>query len=46
MLATEIYHRERGGIPTSEAALVGTYLESLPEDTSADAAGETTPTVK
>jgi hypothetical protein len=46
MLATELYRRERGAIPTSEGALVGTYLESLPDDSSAEAAGETTPTVK
>jgi hypothetical protein len=36
MLATEIYRRERGSLPPSEAALVGTYLESLPDDGSAD----------
>jgi hypothetical protein len=36
MLAEEIYRRERGGPPPSEDALVGTYLESLPDDGSAD----------
>jgi hypothetical protein len=46
MLATEIYHRQRGALPSSEEALVGTYLKSLPTDGSADLAGETTPTVK
>jgi hypothetical protein len=29
MLATEVYHRERGALPPSEEALVGTYLKSL-----------------
>ena len=46
MLATEIYHRERGALPCSEEALVGTYLKSLPDDGSADLADEMTPTVK
>jgi hypothetical protein len=46
MLATEIYHRERGSLPASDDALVGTYLESLPDDGSADLADETTPTVE
>jgi hypothetical protein len=32
MLAKKIYHRERGALPPSEAALVGTYLKSLPDD--------------
>jgi hypothetical protein len=46
MLATEIYHRERGALPASDDALVGTYLKSLPDDGSADLADETTPTVE
>ena len=46
MLATEIYHRERGALPPSEEALVGTYLKSLPDDGSADLADEMTPTVE
>jgi hypothetical protein len=46
LLATEIYRRERGALPPSEEALVGTYLESLPEDGSADLADEMTPTVE
>jgi hypothetical protein len=46
MLATEIYHRERGALPPSEEALIGTYLKSLPDDGSADLADETTPTVQ
>ena len=46
MLATEIYRRERGALPPSEDALVGTYLESLPDDGSADLADEMTPTIE
>ena len=46
MLATEIYRRERGSLPPSEEALVGTYLKSLPDDGSAELADETTPTVE
>jgi hypothetical protein len=46
MLATEIYRRERGSLPTSDEALVGTYLKSLPDDGSADRADEMTPTVE
>ena len=46
LLASELYHRERGTLPPSEDALVGTYLESLPDDGSAELADETTPTVE
>jgi hypothetical protein len=46
MLATEIYRRERGAPPPTEEALVGTYLQSLPDDGSAELADETTPTVE
>jgi hypothetical protein len=46
MLASEIYRRERGGLPPTEKALVGTYLKSLPDDGSADLADETTTTVE
>jgi hypothetical protein len=46
MLATEIYHRERGALPPSLEALVGTYLKSLPDDGSVDLADEVTPTVE
>ena len=42
----ELYHRERGALPPSDEALVGTYLKSLPDDGSADLADETTPTVE
>jgi hypothetical protein len=45
MLATAIYRRERGALPPSDEALVGTYLKSLPNDGSADLADEMTPTV-
>jgi hypothetical protein len=45
-LATEIYQRERGVLPPSNEALLGTYLKSLPDDGSADLADETAPTVK
>ena len=44
-LASELYHRERGTLPPSEEALVGTYLESLPDDGSAELGDETTSTV-
>ena len=44
MLATEIYHRERGSLPPSEEALVGPYLKSLPDDGSADLDDGTAPT--
>ena len=46
MLATEIYRRERGALPASEDALVGTYLKRLPDDGSSDLADERTPTVE
>ncbi len=46
LLATEIYRRERGSDPPSDEALVGTYLESLPDDGSAELADETTPVVE
>jgi hypothetical protein len=35
-LATELYRRERGGLPASEESLVGTYLQSLPDDGSTE----------
>ena len=46
MLATEIYRRERGSLPPSDEALVGTYLKSLPDDGSPDVDDGTTPTVE
>jgi hypothetical protein len=46
MMATEIYRRERGALPPSEEALVGTYLRRLPDDGSSDLADERTPTVE
>jgi hypothetical protein len=41
-LASEPYHCEREEFAPSEKALVGTYLESLPDDGSADTYAETT----
>jgi hypothetical protein len=41
-LASELYRRERGSPPPSEAALVGTYLECLPDDGSAELGEATT----
>jgi hypothetical protein len=46
MLATEIYRRERGAPPPTEAALVGTYLQSLPDDGTGELVDETTPVVE
>jgi len=46
MLATEIFRRERGAPPPTEDALVGTYLQSLPDDGSAELADGTRPTVE
>jgi hypothetical protein len=46
MLATEIYRRERGATPPTDDALVGTYLQSLPDDGSAELADGTTPMVE
>jgi hypothetical protein len=45
-LARELYRRERGVPPPSEKALVGTYLQSLPDDGSPAPADERTPTVE
>jgi hypothetical protein len=46
MLATEIYRRERGSLPSSDEALVGTYLKSLPDDRSPDVDDGTAPIVE
>jgi hypothetical protein len=46
MLATELYHRERGSLPSSDEALVGTYLKSLPDDRSPDVYDGTAPRVE
>jgi hypothetical protein len=46
MLATELYHRERGSLPSSDEALVGTYLKSLPGDRSPDVIDGTAPIVE
>jgi hypothetical protein len=45
MLASEIYRRERGTAAPSDEALVGTYLERLPEVDSAEAGDESTQVV-
>jgi hypothetical protein len=36
VLAEELYRRERGSAPPSEEALVGTYLDHLPDDGSSE----------
>jgi hypothetical protein len=46
LLAGEIYGRERGALPPSDEALVGTYLTGLPDDGSADSVDQKTPTVE
>jgi hypothetical protein len=46
MLATEIFRRERGAPPPIEDDLVGTYLQRLPDDGTAELADEATPTVE
>ena len=46
MMATELYRRERGVLPPSDEALVGTYLPSLPDDGLPDPADEKVPTVE
>ena len=46
MLTTEIFRRERGAPPPTDDALVGTYLQRLPDDGLAELADGTTPTVE
>jgi hypothetical protein len=46
LLASELYRREHGGSPASEEALVGTFLESLPDEGAAELDDGTTPTVE
>jgi hypothetical protein len=46
MLATELYRRERGSLPSSDEALVGTYLKSLPDDSSPEVDDGTAPIVE
>ena len=46
LLAEELYRREHGRSPSSEDALVGTYLKSLPDDGTAELDDGTTPTVE
>jgi hypothetical protein len=45
-LARELYRRERGALPPSDEALVGTYLKRSPDDGSPDPADEKTPVVE
>jgi hypothetical protein len=45
-LAEELYHRRRGSLPPSEEALVGTYLDRLPDDGSEDLADGPAPVVQ
>jgi hypothetical protein len=46
MLAGELYRRERGILPPSDEALIGTYLKNLPDDGSPDINDGTAPTVE
>jgi hypothetical protein len=46
MLAKEIYRREHGALPSSDEALVGPYLKSLPADGSLELVDEVTPIVE
>jgi hypothetical protein len=46
MVATELYRRERGSLPASDEALVGTYLKSLPDDRAPDVNDGTAPIVE
>ena len=45
-LASELYHRDHGNDPPSDEALVGPYLESLPDDGLEEAGHESTPEVR
>jgi hypothetical protein len=44
-LAEELYRRERGSLPPNEEALVGTYLDYLPDDGSDELDDGTVPTI-
>jgi hypothetical protein len=46
MLATELYDRERGSLPSSEEALVGTYLKSFSDESVPDVNDGTAPIVE
>jgi hypothetical protein len=46
ILARAIHLRERGSLPPTDEALVGSYLKRLPDDGSGDPADEMTPTVE
>jgi hypothetical protein len=45
LLAEELYRREHGVLPPSEDALLGTYLQTLPDDDSAESGDGTSPIV-
>jgi hypothetical protein len=45
LLAEELYRRDRGPLPSSEAALVGPYLDHLPDDGSEEVDDGTAPTI-
>jgi hypothetical protein len=46
MLATELYHREPGHLPSSDKALIGTQANNLPDDRPPDVDEGTAPTVE
>jgi len=46
LLAEQLYRRERGESPRTDADLVGPYLKALPDDGSADLDDGTAPTVE
>ena len=46
LLASELYRRDHGNDPPSDEALVGPYLESLPDDDLGEAGHESTPEVR
>jgi hypothetical protein len=45
LFAEELYRRDHGVLPTSDDALLGTYLQTLPDDRSAEPGDGTTPVV-
>jgi hypothetical protein len=45
LLASELYRRERGNLPPSDEALLGTYLKRLPDELPAGRDDQTTPTI-
>jgi hypothetical protein len=45
LLAEELYRRERGSAPASDKALVGTYVDHLPDDGSSELDDGTAPVI-